>query len=41
MGRYISTGIVFQYRFSKTEVEQQYERCLTRGFYDNLLITIA
>ena len=26
MGRYISTGIVFQYRFSKTEVEQQYER---------------
>ena len=25
MGRYISTGIVFQYRFSKTEVEQQYE----------------
>lgn len=26
MGRYISTGIVFQYRFSKTEIEQQYER---------------
>lgn len=27
MGRYISTGIVFQYCFSKTEVEKQYERC--------------
>ena len=26
MGRHISTGIVFQYRFSKTEIEQQYER---------------
>lgn len=26
MGRYISTGIVFQYRFSKKKVEQQYER---------------
>ena len=26
MGRYISTGIVFQYRFSKTIIEQQYER---------------
>ena len=26
MGHYISTGIVFQYRFSKKEVEQQYER---------------
>ena len=26
MGRYISTGIVFQYRFSKTEIERQFER---------------
>ena len=30
MGRYISTGIVFQYRFSKTEVEQRYERCFRK-----------
>ena len=26
MGRYISTGIVFQYRFSKAEIEHQYQR---------------
>ena len=26
MGRYISTGIIFQYCFSKTEIEQEYER---------------
>lgn len=26
MGRYISTGIIFQYRFSKMEVERQYQR---------------
>ena len=25
MGRYISTGIVYQYRFSKAEIERQYE----------------
>ena len=26
MGRYISTGIIFQYCFSKKEIEQEYER---------------